>query len=104
MLPLFIAKHFLLSGRANHLFYFYKQSKFKKAWRQVCIYAFPFKLLQEFAKVKNKTELEFEEDIEILRFLEMGYEVRMLEVSSTSISVDTKDDLKLVRGILNSTK
>jgi len=81
-----------------------KADKFNKAWRQVCIYAFPFKLLQEFATVKIKTELEFEEDIEILRFLEMGYEVRMLEVSGASISVDTKDDLKLVRGIINSTK
>jgi phosphoglycolate phosphatase-like HAD superfamily hydrolase len=44
--------------------------------------------------------LEQEEDIEILRFLELGYEVRMIELSKDSIAVDTQEDLELVRKII----
>jgi 3-deoxy-manno-octulosonate cytidylyltransferase (CMP-KDO synthetase) len=46
--------------------------------------------------------LEEEEDIEILRFLEMGYEVRMIELSNDSIAVDTQEDLEIVRKILKN--
>lgn len=70
-----------------------KNGDFVKSWRQICIYAFPKKLLQEFYSVKEKFILEKEEDIEILRFLEMGYEVRMVELSSDSIAVDFPEDL-----------
>ncbi|KIO77539.1 3-deoxy-manno-octulosonate cytidylyltransferase [Pedobacter lusitanus] len=66
---------------------------FVKGWRQVCIYAFPYDALKAFAATENKTVLEAEEDIEILRFLELNYEVRMLELSSESIAVDSPEDL-----------
>ncbi|MBB6271618.1 3-deoxy-manno-octulosonate cytidylyltransferase (CMP-KDO synthetase) [Pedobacter cryoconitis] len=66
---------------------------FVKGWRQVCIYAFPFAALKAFASEKDKTTLEAEEDIEILRFLELNYEVRMVELSSESIAVDNPEDL-----------
>ena len=80
-----------------------KSNLFIKGWRQVCIYAFPFNLIQEFSNLyTNKSDLEFEEDIEILRFIEMGYDVRMLEVSNSSVAVDTIEDLNLVRNIINS--
>ena len=36
------------------------------------------------------------EDIEILRFLELGYDVNMVKVSSSSISVDIKEDVSRV--------
>ncbi|WP_256003308.1 3-deoxy-manno-octulosonate cytidylyltransferase [Pedobacter deserti] len=70
-----------------------KQATFAKAWRQVCIYAFPFDALESFSSCDRKTELEQEEDIEILRFLELDYEVRMIELSSESIAVDNPEDV-----------
>ncbi len=73
-----------------------KESKFVKGWRQVCIYAFPQQALQAFAATKHKTPLEEQEDIEILRFLEIGFNVRMIELSTTSIAVDTPDDVRKV--------
>lgn len=73
-----------------------KQNKFTKAYKQICIYAFPKKQLLEFAHLNHKTELEEMEDIEILRFLELGHEVKMIELSGGSIAVDTPDDLEKV--------
>ncbi|MCM3724903.1 3-deoxy-manno-octulosonate cytidylyltransferase [Neobacillus cucumis] len=73
-----------------------KDQGFDKAWRQVCAYAFPRKALKDFASVLEKTKLESIEDIEILRFLELGWDVRMLELSNDSIAVDTPDDIQRV--------
>ncbi|MCL4121006.1 UNVERIFIED_CONTAM: hypothetical protein GTU68_044228 [Idotea baltica] len=73
-----------------------KQSDFVKAWRQICIYAFPKESLMAFASSKTKTILENEEDIEILRFLELGYEVKMIPLSKDSIAVDTPEDVDKV--------
>ena len=64
--------------------------------KQVCIYAFSKKHLMEFGLGKNKTKNEEIEDIEILRLLELGYKVSMVEVNSSSVAVDTPDDLKKV--------
>lgn len=77
-----------------------KKGIFRKGWRQVCIYAFPANSLIDFFEKENKTTLEYEEDIEILRFLEFGYEVRMVELSNTSVAVDTPDDVIKVKNIL----
>jgi len=70
-----------------------KKGHFSHAWRQVCIYAFPYKALKIFSKIKRKTKLENIEDIELIRFLELGFEVYMIKMSDNSISVDTKDDI-----------
>lgn len=70
-----------------------KQGDFVRAWRQVCVYAFPRAALAAFAVQQQKTPLEQLEDIEILRFLELGWEVRMLELSRDSIAVDTPEDV-----------
>ncbi|RXK87345.1 3-deoxy-manno-octulosonate cytidylyltransferase [Filimonas effusa] len=79
-----------------------KSSRFVKAWRQVCIYAFPQNALKAFASCDVKTNLEFEEDIEILRFLELGFNVRMIELSDDSIAVDAPDDVANVLAKLDS--
>lgn len=71
-----------------------KQHAFVRAWRQVCVYAFPRAALVAFAEQPRKTPLEELEDIEILRFLELGWEVRMLEMSADSIAVDNPDDVE----------
>lgn len=78
-----------------------KENCFKKSWKQICIYVFPKKLLEKFKNKKNKSPLEKLEDIEILRFLEMGFEVRMIEMSSKSIAVDVPDDIRKVLKRLN---
>jgi len=67
-----------------------------KANKQVCIYAFPAAALKKYGSVQNKTSLEQIEDIEILRFLEMGLNVKMTEVSDSSIAVDVPEDLNKV--------
>ena len=73
-----------------------KAHAFSRAWRQVCAYAFPRRALEEFSLQARKTTLEEIEDIEILRFLELGWEVRMLEMSANSIAVDNPEDVARV--------
>jgi 3-deoxy-manno-octulosonate cytidylyltransferase (CMP-KDO synthetase) len=77
-----------------------KARDFIKGYRQICIYAFPAVSLKQFTKQKTKTPLEKIEDIEILRFLELGFDVRMVELSTESISVDTPEDVKKVKLVL----
>ena len=73
-----------------------KDNRFLKSWRQVCAYSFPRNALIDFSKRKQKTRLEQIEDLEILRFLEMGYKVKMLEMSDDSIAVDHPEDVQKV--------
>ena len=77
-----------------------KFNKFNFAYKQVCIYSFPYKILKKFGKKKIKSKFENSEDIEILRFLELGINVKMLKLSNSSIGVDTKKDLKKVESII----
>jgi 3-deoxy-manno-octulosonate cytidylyltransferase (CMP-KDO synthetase) len=79
-----------------------KTLSFVEANKQVCIYAFPKKSLINFSNVEEKTPLEKLEDIEILRFLELGYDVKMVKVSDTSFSVDVPADLEKVKSFLNA--
>ena len=67
----------------------------------MCIYSFPYDALMKYGECSNKTSLEAIEDIEILRFLEIGLKVKMVEVSDTSVAIDTPSDLKRVLKILN---
>ena len=78
-----------------------KKFEFASAMKQVCIYAFPYDTLIAFGSLKEKTPLEKIEDLEILRLLECGYEVRMIEVSGSSVAVDTPKDLDKVRSIIH---
>ena len=73
-----------------------KEHHFVTAMKQVCVYSFPKPALTAFASVSEKTPLEAQEDIEILRFLELGYDVHMIEVSQASIAVDTPSDVERV--------
>ena len=80
-----------------------KNGNFSFGYRQVCVYAFPKNALDDFASRVNKTQFEQVEDIEILRFLEMGYDVQMIELSKNSIPVDYKEDIDKVIKKLNET-
>jgi len=78
-----------------------KTNEFKKGWRQVLTYAFPKKVLKILLSNKNKTELEKIEDVEILRFLELGIEVRTVKMSKMSLPVDTPEDVILVKNMIS---
>ncbi|NLR78595.1 3-deoxy-manno-octulosonate cytidylyltransferase [Chitinophaga eiseniae] len=64
--------------------------------KQVCIYAFSFDALKAFGTQEKKGNAEFYEDIEILRFLELGIPVKMVEMKSPSIAVDIPEDVSRV--------
>ena len=68
-------------------------SKPKKVYKQVCIYAFDKVQLSKFLKFGRKSYLELCEDIEILRFLEIDYEVKMFMSSNQSLAVDVESDI-----------
>jgi len=78
-----------------------KTQKFLGAWRQICIYSFPQKILKEIIFKNKKSTLEKIEDIEIIRFLEKGYNVKLIKMSNKSIPVDKKSDLKKVLKVIN---
>lgn len=79
-----------------------KAGKFELAWKQVCIYAFSREQLRQFASITRKGPIEAIEDIEILRFLDMGVAVHMVELTNTSLAVDTPEDLQRVINALGA--
>ncbi len=68
-------------------------SRYKK---QVCIYAFTREELATFRAFGRKSELERAEDIEILRFLELGRKIRMVETQPGTLAVDVPEDVERV--------
>jgi 3-deoxy-manno-octulosonate cytidylyltransferase (CMP-KDO synthetase) len=63
-----------------------------KYYKQVCVYAFKPEALRFYCD-SLRGLMESIEDIEILRFIEAGYDVRYIEVDSQTIAVDTPNDL-----------
>ena len=79
----------------------FNKSKNKvKHKKQVCVYGFTKKALELFSS-RDKTLNEQFEDIEILRFVDMGYKVKMKETFVDSIAVDIPEDVKKVEDFLN---
>ncbi len=79
-----------------------KSHGFVAARKQVCIYGFTKQALAVFYSHKSKTPLEEIEDIEILRFIELGFEVKMVTVSSASLAVDIPEDIARIEAALNA--
>ena len=77
-----------------------KKLEFVNANRQIGMYAFTTDALSAFASRSTKAPLEQLEDIEVLRFLEMGYRVRMINVPSGGIAIDTPEDLEKAKASL----
>jgi len=77
-----------------------KTHEFVRGWRQVCAFVFPRMALEAFRATTAKTPLEQLEDIEILRFLELGWDVRMVPVSNRSIAVDAPEDIEEVEQVI----
>lgn len=69
-------------------------------YKQICVYAFPRKILIKVYKNK-KSKIEKKEDIEILRFLENNISVKMVKLSGESKAVDTKKDVIAVKKIIS---
>lgn len=68
--------------------------------KQVCIYGFSPADLRLFASVSAKGPLEAAEDIEVLRFLELGHPVRMVRTSTANLAVDAPEDVAKVEEAL----
>lgn len=79
-----------------------KKSNHNNFKKQVCIYAFSKKQLQKFSKHK-KSNLERIEDIELLRFIDLGTKIKLIKVSR-SISVDIPKNLIEVEKYLSPRK
>ena len=58
------------------------------------VFALSNRALMDFGKYSSKTRNEFQEDIEILRFLDIGYEINMIDLKGSYIAIDTPEDLK----------
>jgi 3-deoxy-manno-octulosonate cytidylyltransferase (CMP-KDO synthetase) len=65
-------------------------------YKQVCIYAFTLDELKRYTEYGRKSILESSEDIEIIRFLEWGKKIRMLQTNPGSASVDAPEDVAKV--------
>lgn len=72
----------------------------KQYKKQVCIYAFSKQELAAFRDFGRKSQLEYSEDIEILRFLELGIPIKMVETLPGSLAVDCPDDVDAVEKAL----
>ncbi len=62
-------------------------------WKHIGIYGYRSNILMEFTQWE-KTPLENAEMLEQLRLLENGVSIRMIETSSSPISIDTHEDLE----------
>ena len=77
-----------------------KRKKVKFFYKQVCIYAFNRKELLKFGNYNRKSLCEESEDIEILRFLEWGKQIRLVKTGPGSLAVDQPEDVKKVEKAL----
>jgi len=68
--------------------------------KQVCIYGFNRKQLQEFKNFGRKSCLEHSEDIEILRFLELNHRVLMYKCKPGSLAIDVPEDVPKVEAVM----
>ena len=76
----------------------------KKIYKAVCIYAFDKNNLNDFLSYGKKSKLEEVEDIEILRFLELGTNVKMVETEGNSLAVDIPSDIYEIEKFLKEKK
>ena len=70
------------------------------AFKQVCIIPFTAAALQEFSRL-SPTPLEIAESVDMMRFIEHGRRVKMVETSFSTHAVDTPADLEYVEGLLH---
>ncbi len=69
-------------------------------WKQLGLYAFNRDELRKFVAYGKRSPLEAAEDVEILRFVDMGHPVRMVEVKGSAQSVDQPEHIAIVEGLM----
>ncbi|WP_197471942.1 3-deoxy-manno-octulosonate cytidylyltransferase, partial [Oleiphilus sp. HI0067] len=71
--------------------------------QQIPVYGFTKQALKVFAEqgCLGKTINEQFEDVELLRFVDLGYKLKMTETTADSIAVDVPDDIKKVERFLS---
>ena len=74
-----------------------------RVFKQVCVIAFTRQCLEDFSRL-SPTPLERAESIDMLRLLEHGRRVRLVEMSVATHSVDTPADLQLVETMMKDLK
>lgn len=79
-----------------------KQSNLQSAYKQICVYSFPADAMAFQRKNSLKSFFENLEDIEILRFIEKGWTIKMIELSPNTIAIDVPDDLVRVRAVIET--
>ena len=77
-----------------------KKGVFRK---HIGIYAYRFDVLKEIVRLE-KGDLEILENLEQLRWLENGFEIRIKDTCFESIGVDTPEDLKRVNDLIKKNK
>ena len=89
----------------NALFFSRKSIPYKNlgknfySYKQVCIIPFQRDFLFKYLKLKE-TNLEISESIDMMRVLEHGYEVKLVEIKKETFPVDTLYDLKKVSRVM----
>lgn len=73
----------------------------EKIFKQVCVIPFTRSCLQDFSRLPS-TPLERAESIDMLRLLEHGMSVRLVETGIATHSVDTPADLELVQTLMKN--
>ena len=68
-------------------------------FKQVCVIPFRRDFLREFARLPP-TPLERAESVDMLRAVEHGLRVRLVETTAATHAVDTPEDLRLVESLL----
>ncbi|HEX8686947.1 MAG TPA: 3-deoxy-manno-octulosonate cytidylyltransferase [Pyrinomonadaceae bacterium] len=68
-------------------------------FKQVCVIPFRREALREFARLRP-TPLERAESVDMLRLVEHGRRVRLVEIDEETHAVDTPEDLRLVESLM----
>jgi 3-deoxy-manno-octulosonate cytidylyltransferase (CMP-KDO synthetase) len=72
-----------------------------RAWKQVCIIPFRREAVLRFASLEP-THGEIAESVDMLRFLEHGMPVHLVESEEDSIAVDVQDDVAPAEALLDA--
>ena len=76
------------------------KGKFVKAFKAVWIYSLPKKIIRKYLS-NAQGKLEFLEQNEVVRFLEMGINTYAIDLSGNSWAVDEKKDLSVIKKIIS---
>ncbi|MDP8268980.1 MAG: 3-deoxy-manno-octulosonate cytidylyltransferase [Candidatus Tenebribacter davisii] len=99
----------VVCDKNNNALYFsrlpipYPRSSETDYFKHVGVYAFRRKILLEFVELPV-SKLERIEKLEQLRFLENGYQIRMVLTDYKGIGIDTPQDLKKAENLLRTIK